>query len=67
MFKITKITLASEGYELVECIADTDLAATIQSERPDLVLLDINMPGLNGYDTCKKLKENDKLIGQLKI
>ncbi|MBF0273784.1 MAG: PleD family two-component system response regulator [Nitrospinae bacterium] len=29
---------------------------------PDLILLDIEMPGMNGYDVCKKLKENDATI-----
>ena len=31
--------------------------------QPDIILLDINMPGLNGYDTCKALKKDSRTSG----
>jgi CheY-like chemotaxis protein len=44
------VVLASNGVEAVE-------RAT--AEIPDLILMDVRMPRMTGYDACKKLKEND--------
>ncbi len=37
--------------------------ATIEKEAPDLVLLDIMMPDMDGYEVCRKLKENELTAG----
>lgn len=43
---------------------DGDTAIKLaQGENPDLILLNIVMPGKNGYDVCKELKENRKTLG----
>jgi putative two-component system response regulator len=49
---------SEEGYTV--CAADNGAAAlqTIQSHKPDLVLLDIGMPGIDGFETCAHLKNN---------
>ena len=53
--------LKREGYE-VECAADGALAlAALQSRKFDLVLLDIMMPGLNGYQVLERLKASPEL------
>lgn len=45
----------------VRSIPDSNLAiSSIQSEPPDLILLDILMPGMDGYEVCSLLKSNDK-------
>ena len=46
-----KIAIANNGNQAVLIAAQT---------LPDLILLDVMMPGLNGYETCKKLKEIEK-------
>jgi len=35
------------------------LETAVREPRPDIILLDVMMPGLSGYDTCRRLKEND--------
>ena len=51
-------TLKSDGYDVYPA-SDGDIALSlVQSESPDLVLTDINMPSLNGIDLCRQLKEN---------
>lgn len=50
--------LEEKGYE-VRCANSGELALkTIKIEPPDLILLDINMPNMNGYEICEKLKIN---------
>jgi putative two-component system response regulator len=46
-----EVTLACDGQEAIESVA---------SQSPDIVLLDIQMPRLNGYDVCRALKEDDR-------
>ena len=40
-----------------------DALATIRGERPDLVLLDVMMPVMNGFDVCKQVKADAELRG----
>jgi two-component system response regulator VicR len=54
---ILAYNLRKEGYEILEAhngIKGLDLAL---SENPDLVILDIMMPGLDGYEVCKRLRK----------
>lgn len=50
--------LLEQGYE-VRCVTNgTTALRGIKAQPPDLILLDINMPELNGYQVCQKLKED---------
>lgn len=50
-------SLIEEGF-LTTCIFRGDLALdTFLKEKPDAILLDINLPGLNGWDICKSIKQ----------
>ena len=52
--------LAEEGYH-VRPVPDGRLAlGAVQAEPPDLILLDIRMPELNGYQVCETLKADAK-------
>lgn len=55
--ELTSLYLQKKGYEVVT--ADTgNLALTlVQTEKPNLVLLDILLPGINGLDVCKHMRE----------
>ena len=57
-----KALLAGEGYS-VRAVRDGDAAlAAIADQRPDLALLDIMMPRLNGFKTCEAIRQTDKLL-----
>jgi len=56
LFFLTTI-LSKKGYEVIACKNAFEVAIRI-AEQPDLVLLDINMPGKKGTEVCKEIKNN---------
>ena len=48
--------LEQEGYELLIAQSGEEALQIAQDAQPQLILLDINMPGMNGYETCRRLK-----------
>jgi putative two-component system response regulator len=50
--------LTSRGYEVVTTADPDEARRLVHTERPDLVLLDVVMPGKSGYDLCRELKED---------
>ncbi|MEC4986717.1 MAG: response regulator [Oscillatoria sp. PMC 1076.18] len=52
--------LGEQGYNVRKAINGQMALTAVQAVLPDLILLDINMPGLDGYEVCKQLKENQK-------
>lgn len=58
-FIIRKI-LEKEGYTAVEAHSGQDALNIVEEEKPDLILLDIMMPGMDGWEVCKRVKENPK-------
>ncbi len=50
--------LVADGYEVVTAEDGVDAITKFYEERPDLVLLDVQMPKLNGYVVCRLLKED---------
>jgi len=52
--------LKQEGYQILSSYSGENGLEKAISERPDLVLLDIMLPVMNGLDVCRELKSNDK-------
>jgi len=50
--------LAHEGYLLIEAIDGEDALNKISSEKPDLILMDISMPKIDGYELTRRLKSH---------
>lgn len=50
--------LSSRGYEILTATEAKEAEELVRSEKPDLVLLDVVMPGKSGYDLCRELKED---------
>lgn len=50
--------LSSRGYEVITSNEAHEVKEIIHSERPDLILLDVVMPGKSGYEVCRELKED---------
>jgi len=58
--------LVGQGYEVRKAINGSTALMGIRTFIPDLILLDINMPGLDGYEVCQKLK-SDRATRQIPI
>jgi two-component system cell cycle response regulator DivK len=53
--------LTKSGYDVAEAADGPDGVAKALSERPDLILMDIQLPGLDGYETTRQIKSDPKL------
>src|SRR2546426_5194274 len=64
--KILARLLASAGYQCHECEDGTEALALVHAKRPSLLLLDFDMPGLNGTEVLKSLRsDSDPAIAQI--
>ena len=52
--------LLSNEYEILIATSGKDALLLLEEEKVDLILLDIMMPGMDGYEVCKKLKESSR-------
>jgi signal transduction histidine kinase len=53
--------LASEGYDIVQAVAGEEALRIARETRPDLVLLDVMLPDLDGVEVCRRLKADEAL------
>ncbi len=51
------------GYQVIEALDGEEALRMADEEQPDLILLDVRMPKMNGYDTCRVLKTQDSTQG----
>ena len=53
-------TLEREGYQVIACNSAEDGLATVRANSPDLILLDIGMPDIDGYEFCSRLRKDEQ-------
>lgn len=56
--RLLSAILTQQNYEVRKALNSTRAIASVEADAPDLVLLDIKMPGMDGYEVCKVLKSN---------
>jgi DNA-binding response OmpR family regulator len=61
--RILRVTLAAKGYEVMEAASGEDALTLMRSKKCDLLLLDINMPGITGLEVCRNLRGSADRVG----
>jgi cyclic di-GMP phosphodiesterase len=56
--RVLELLLKHYGFEVITAPDGEAGLRRIRSEKPDLILLDVNMPGLDGFQVCKRIKAN---------
>ena len=56
---ITKSQLQKGGFDVEVAYSGEECIEKVQKEKPDLILLDVMMPGKDGFDVCEQLKTDD--------
>ena len=51
-----RTTLSSHGYSIIEAKSGEEALSLIRTEHADLIVLDVNLPGISGLDTCREIR-----------
>jgi two-component system KDP operon response regulator KdpE len=54
--RVLRATLSANGYAITEASSGEEALESVRKQRPDLVLLDVNMPGMGGIEACRELR-----------
>jgi two-component system KDP operon response regulator KdpE len=54
--RVMRTTLSSHGYSIIEAKSGEEALSLIRTEHADLIVLDVNLPGISGLDTCREIR-----------
>jgi len=60
--RIMRTTLSGAGYEVDDCKTGEESLIKLRDFRPELILLDINMPGMGGLAACRAIRDEDRAV-----
>jgi len=59
--RVMRVTLTGQSYEVDDAKSGEEALEKVRAERFDLVLLDMNMPGMGGLETCRLLRDHSEI------
>ena len=60
MLSLLSTRLRSEGYEVITAFSGEGCLEKAEQDQPDLILLDVLLPGMSGFEVSKRLKKNPR-------
>ena len=64
--KLVGMMLQRQGYNIVAAINGAQALSKVPAEKPDLILLDVMMPDIDGFEVCKRIR-SDKAYASIPI
>jgi two-component system alkaline phosphatase synthesis response regulator PhoP len=61
ILELIRFNLEKNGYKAICCGNGIDAINLTKAEKPDLVLLDVMLPGVDGYDVCKEIRKDNSI------
>ena len=56
--RLVRAKLQADGYAVITAGSGEEALAVLEDERPDLVILDLMMPGIDGFETLRRIRTN---------
>jgi two-component system KDP operon response regulator KdpE len=58
--RVLRSTLSSQGYVITDAKTGEEAVESVRKNKPDLVLLDVNMPGMGGIAACREIRQSSE-------
>ena len=66
ILEILETSLIAEGYEVIQASSGEEALELAEKENPQIIIMDVKMPGIGGIEACSRLKAQEK-IGSIPI